>query len=101
MIEFAGGLKLGENLQVAMELAVGGIDAALQKLELLECKDVSRNQGIASDGILQAHVPGDGFESSEAGQEPGMIDEVGDQGFLFGTAGMEAVEVVVAKGFEG
>ena len=52
-------------------------------------------------GLVQAHIPGAGFESVEAGEEPGMVNEVGDQGLLVGADGMEAVEVVVAKGFEG
>jgi len=98
---FTGGLQFGEDLQVAVELTMGGIDAALQVIELLAGEDVGGDHGVVADGVGQAHVPGGGFEPAEADQEPGLVDEGGDEGFLFGGGGLEAVEEVVTKGVEG
>ncbi len=86
-----------------MELAVRGIDPALQCVALCIDKRVDTAKGVrlaVPGSLLEALVPDIGVGFAKADEEPGLVNEVGNEEFLFGGGGLVASDVIVAQGFE-
>jgi len=82
--------------------AVGGVDAALETVEVIAAGVADLGHLKPFDGVVEAFevVPPDlRFEGAEAALEPLGGDESVDQGAHFGSGGLEAV--VVFGGEEG
>jgi len=99
---FAGGLELDEEFEVVAEVAFGGIDASLEVAELLMDEGVGLSIviGAVVGSTVEPNVPDVSFDFGEAAEVPGVADDVGDEGVLFGRSGEEAVEVGIAEGVE-
>ena len=97
------GLEVFELVDGVADVALGGIDHALEAAE----SAVAEGEGLAESGFGVAfedgvHLVGEdlGFGDGEAAESPGGADQDIDLVAVFGECGAEALEILVGEGVE-
>jgi hypothetical protein len=98
------GLELAEGFEGDEVGFAGGVDAALEAVEVFTGVLVAlakRELDIPLvEGVVVVMREELAFDGSEAAELPFVGDEVVDEAALFGRGGMEAVVIIAGEGFE-